>query len=92
MSPTSMVTSLGSPVVQNLQYPHINIDPTLVLKDKKKKPEKNIVRLYQLQKPANTFTGHIYTSQLNSIKNFFLISLKSPNVKGVGYQIAGTPP
>lgn len=70
MSPTSMVISLGSPVVQNLQYPQINIDPTLVLKDEKK-PKTNIVLLYQLQKPANTFTGHIYTSQLNSIKTFF---------------------
>jgi hypothetical protein len=33
MSPTSMVISLGSPVVQNLQYPYINIDQVLVLKD-----------------------------------------------------------
>jgi hypothetical protein len=35
MSPTSMVISLGSPVVQNLRYPHINIDQILVLKEGK---------------------------------------------------------
>jgi hypothetical protein len=68
MSPTSMVISLGSPVVQNLRYPHINIDQILVLKEGKVLKKHYCSVVPGKKKARENFTRHNDTSQLNLSK------------------------